>query len=160
MEWIQLPDEFKELLRLLHSNHAKYLIVGGFAVIYHGYPRTTADIDIWLPQDSLNAERVISALRQHGFSDHALDLVPFAAPDQIVRIGVAPLRVEFFTTIPGVEFQRCFARRSTHVIDGIPVSILGLEDLRISKQASGRLKDLNDLEHLRPPPKPDPPLKP
>src|SRR5438874_805371 len=75
-------------------------------------------------------------------------------PDQLVRIGVEPLRVELFTSIPGVQFQDCYRRRVIHLVDGIPISIISLADLRINKAASGRHRDLDDLEHLQPPPGP------
>ena len=140
MEWIQLPDDFKELLRFFHARHVEYLIVGGYAVSFYGYPRTTADIDIWMRPSLENAQRVVAALRDHGFGPETISTEFFSRPDQLVRIGVEPLRVEILTSISGVEFDDCYGRRSMHMVDSIPIALIGRADLLANKTASGRAK--------------------
>ena len=145
---IQLPIEFREFLKLLRSHQVRYLLVGGYAVGYYGYPRATADIDCWVACERPNAERVVQALVEFGFG--VLELKPdlFLEDRRIVRLGHAPLRIEIMMSISGVEFEHCYASRREDVLDGIEVSIIGLECLKINKRASGRHKDLDDLEHL------------
>ncbi len=148
MPTIQLPTEFSELLRLLNACEVKYLVVGGYAVAYHGYPRTTGDIDIWIEQTRENPEPAVRALRQFGFDVPALEPAMFLEADQIVRMGYPPLRVEILTSLSGVGFAECYERRVVGDMGGVETNIIGLKCLKENKQASGRHKDLSDLEHL------------
>src|SRR5262245_45218473 len=94
-----LPDDFKEFLRLLNSAGVEYLLVGGYAVSHYGYPRATADMDIWIDRSPANADRVAAALRAFGFRPEAVPPALFLAENQVVRLGVPPLRLELITTI-------------------------------------------------------------
>jgi len=145
---IKLPPDFKEFLKLLNDKGVEYLLIGGYAVGYHGYPRATNDIDIWIAIDEKNAERVVKALREFGFDLPELTPELFLEKNQIVRMGVPPIRIEINTGISGVEFQECYPERVTDKLDDIWVHIISLHHLKINKQASGRHKDLNDLENL------------
>ncbi len=145
---IGLPQDFKDFLRLLDAEGVKYLLIGGYAVAYHGFPRATEDIDLWVASTPENASRATAALRKFGFDVPELDPSLFLKPDSIVRMGVPPLRIELSTTISGVTFDECFKTRVTELIDGIPVSIISLSDLKANKKASGRHQDLADLERL------------
>jgi len=145
---ILLPPDFKEFLRLLNSQHVEYLLIGGYAVGYHGYPRPTGDMDIWIALSPLNASRVAQALVEFGFRAEDVPAALFTEPGKIVRMGIPPMRLEIVTTISGVEFSACYARRVTALIDEVTVSIIGLDDLKTNKKACGRHKDLNDLEQL------------
>jgi hypothetical protein len=122
--------------------------VGGYAVSYHGYPRTTADIDIWVGIDHDNAQNVLSAVNAFGLK-HA-DLTPrvFMEPDLIFRMGHPPLRIEILTGITGVDFGECYANLVKDQIDGVVLPIISLQDLKTNKKAAARHKDLDDLEHL------------
>jgi hypothetical protein len=124
------------------------LLIGGYAVGYYGYPRTTKDIDIWIAIHPENAERMVAALRQFGFDVPELSVNLFLQEKSIVRMGVPPLRIEIITVISGVSFEECYAERKVDVIDGVEVSLISLKHLKINKKASGRFIDLNDLEHL------------
>ncbi|MCU1257787.1 MAG: hypothetical protein JWO80_672, partial [Bryobacterales bacterium] len=104
------------------------------------------DMDIWIALNPENAERAADALREFGFHTATGDL--FAQPDKIIRMGVPPLRIEVLTSISGVKFSECFARRITPELDGVTAHIISIEDLRVNKLSSGRLKDLADLEEL------------
>ena len=145
---IRLPQDFREFLQLLRPHHVEYLMIGGYAVVYHGYPRATGDIDVWFAVNPQNAGRLIEALTEFGFATAQLSTDLFLQEKQIIRMGIPPFRIELVTSISGVNFEQCYARRVTQLIDGVEVDIIALEDLKANKKASGRLKDLNDLEHL------------
>lgn len=145
---MRVAPDFKEFLRLLNSHHVEYLLIGGYAVAHYGYPRPTGGLDIWIALSPANASRVAQALMEFGFRGEDVPDSLFMEADRIVRMGIPPMRLEIITTISGVEFDACYARRALAEIDGVTVSIIGLEDLKINKKASGRHKDLNDLEQL------------
>lgn len=148
MDTLALPPDFKEFLQLLNSNGVEYLLIGGYAVGYYGYIRATAGIDIWVAMNSLNAEKLVATLQQFGFSVSQQTVELFLKPDSIVRLGVPPFRIEILTSVSGVLFNDCFAMRVMGVVDGVTTHVISLPDLKINKRASGRGKDLTDLEHL------------
>ena len=145
---IGLPQDFRDFLRLLDAEGVEYLLIGGYAVAYHGFPRATEDIDLWVASSPQNADRIVKALKQFGFDLPELQPDLFLKADSIVRMGVPPLRIELSTTISGVTFDESYMARVTETIDGIAVSIINLADLKKNKQASGRHQDLADLERL------------
>lgn len=140
---IQLPSDFKDLLKCLNAKSVEYLLVGGYAVGYHGYPRATADIDIWIAVSASNARQVAEALHEFGFPSLTSDL--FSQPGQGLRLGNPPLRIEFLTAISGVEFKECYSRRIQGELDGVPVTLISREDLLRNKRSAGRFKDLEDV---------------
>jgi len=144
----RLQADFKDFLRLLNANRVEYLLIGGYAVGYHGYPRATVDLDVWIARTPDNAARVVTALVAFGFNDPVLTSELFLKADQIIRMGKPPFRIEISTTISGVVFETCHARRVEALIDGLPVPVIDLVNLRRNKRASGRFKDLDDLENL------------
>ncbi|MFB6280148.1 MAG: hypothetical protein ABEK75_11640 [Salinibacter sp.] len=148
MNTTQLPDDFREFLRLLDDHDVRYLIVGGYAVGFHGYPRSTGDMDVWVQTTSENADRLVEVLEEFGFDVPELDTGLFLEPDRVIRMGHPPLRIELLTSVSGVGFSEAFRTRVQDTIDEIPVCFIGLEKLKENKRASGRHKDLNDLEHL------------
>ncbi len=143
-----LPNDFKDFLQLLHEKKVEYLLVGGYAVIYYGYPRTTGDIDIWIARTGDNAKKIMDVLQAFGFGSEDVAAEVFLEPNTVHRMGVPPIRIELLTDISGVNFADCWAARETTVIEGIQVNVISRDNLRINKKASGRLKDLNDLEQL------------
>jgi hypothetical protein len=145
---MQLPPDFKEFLKLLNLHQVKYLLIGGYAVGYYGYPRTTNDIDFWVAIDEQNAIQIVSALREFGFDTPELTPELFLAAEKIIRMGVPPMRIELLTTISGVQFDDCYSQRIEVVLDNVPVSMISLQHLKQNKRASNRFKDLDDLEHL------------
>lgn len=148
MEQIEFPQDFSEFLKLLNAHHVEYLLIGGFAVAMHGYPRATADMDVWVARHRTNAEQLVACLRDFGFDTPNLTPELFDAPDRIIRMGEAPLRIEILMDIDGVTFEDCVTRADTQSVDGTLVPVISLNDLRINKRASGRAKDLDDLENL------------
>ena len=143
-----LPPDFREFLSLLNSEKVEYLVVGGYAVSYHGYPRPTGDLDVWIAVDPANAERISSALTKFGFAQDAGAAEAFLERDRIFRMGVPPVRIEVLTGATGVRFSDCYARRVVAHVDGMQVSVISKEDLLVNKRAAGRHKDLNDVEQL------------
>ena len=145
---IQLPPDFKEFLKLLNSHRVEYLLIGGYAVGYHGYPRATGDMDLWVAIRQNNAEKLVAVLGEFGFNPPQLSANLFLQENQIIRMGVPPMRIELLTTISGVDFDLCYSERIVDVIDNVEVPIINLKYLKQNKQASGRYKDLDDLQYL------------
>ena len=143
-----LPPDFKEFLKLLNDKNIKYLLIGGYAVGYHGYPRATNDMDIWIAINPKTAKQMVAALKEFGFDTSLLSEELFLKENSIVRMGIAPIRIEILTTISGVNFEECFKQRIVDEIDGVKINIIGLKQLKINKKASGRHKDLDDYENL------------
>ena len=144
----ELPNDFKEFLKLLRAHDVEYLLVGGYAVGCHGYPRATNDLDIWIAISPTNAKRVVKVLQEFGFGVTELSTDLFLKPDQIIRMGIEPVRIELMTSASGVEFDDCYKERLETTLDNVPVNLINLRHLRMNKEASGRLKDLADLENL------------
>ncbi len=145
---IQIPPDFKEFLRLLNSHQVEYLLIGGYAVGYYGFVRATGDMDIWININTANATNVVAALKEFGFAVPELSPKLFLQKDRIIRMGIPPLRLEILTTISGVDFTECFENKLTVQIEDLEVNLINLQDLKVNKRASGRLKDLLDLENL------------
>lgn len=148
MAKIGLHPDFKEFLRLLNSHNVRYLLMGGYAVGYHGYPRATGDMDIWIEASESNSKKVASAFREFGMLYEAVPESLLLETNKVIRMGVPPVRLEVITSASGVDFNECYSNREVIEIDGIPISIISLQDLKRNKQAAGRHKDLDDLEHL------------
>jgi hypothetical protein len=144
-----LSPDFKELLRLLNVNQVGYLVVGGYAVAFHGYPRYTKDLDIWVESTPENASRIVQALEQFGFGSLGLQEQDFLEPDTIIQLGYPPNRIDLITTIPGINFASCYKDKQAVPIDDITVNFIDLENLKKSKKASARPQDLADLENLK-----------
>ncbi|MCE7869072.1 hypothetical protein DYH09_01710 [bacterium CPR1] len=142
-----LPPDFSDFLRLLNEHKVQYLLIGGYAVGFYGYPRATGDMDIWVPISPEVASRLVRVLREFGFSDGVTEEL-FLRPRGIVRLGVPPNRLEVTTHIDGVRFEECYSRREMTLAGDVPVTLISLSDLRTNKKASGRFKDLADLENL------------
>jgi hypothetical protein len=148
MAGTELQPDFKDFLKLLNLHDVRYLLVGGYAVGYHGYPRATGDMDLWIAVDKENAARAAVVLREFGMSGGGVSDSLFLEKDKIVRMGFPPVRIEVITGASGVDFDDCYRRRLTVDMDGIAVKVISLDDLKRNKKASGRHKDLEDLEHL------------
>jgi hypothetical protein len=123
---VTLPDDFKEFLRLLNSHDVEYLVIRGYAVAYHGYPRTTNDLDIWIAINTGNADRMVTALRAFGFASSELSQRLFLQDHSLVRMGMPPMRIEVLATISGVSFADCYAERVTATIDDVEVNLISL----------------------------------
>jgi hypothetical protein len=145
---MQLPPDFKDFLKLLNLRQVEYLLIGGYAVSYYGYPRATGDMDVWIGINPQNAAKVVEVLKEFGFNVPNLSVDLFLQENKVIRMGIPPLRLELLTTISGVEFADSFEEKLVTEIDGIEVNLISLKHLKLNKKASGRFKDLNDLENL------------
>jgi len=142
-------QDFKEFIQLLIKNKAEYLIVGGYAVGIHGYPRYTGDLDIWLNPTAENADLILKSVNEFGFSSFKLTQEDFIKPGNVVQLGYPPLRIDLLTEIDGVTFSECFENRKMVTIDGLTVNFIGYSDLLKNKKESGRPKDIGDIDNLK-----------
>lgn len=145
---MQLPEDFKEFLKLLNSAEVQYLLVGGFAVTMHGHPRTTGDMDIWVPTTKATSTKLLDVLDRFGFGSAGATEELLLTPGKVIRMGMPPLRIELLTGISGVEFDDCWSRRDTVEIDGIAIQMISKQDLLVNKRAAGRPQDIADVDKL------------
>ena len=145
---MKLGKDLREFIELLNSRRVDYIVVGGHAVAFHGHPRFTGDIDFLLRPSSENAERLIDAVKEFGFSEMHLSLDDFTRPNTVVQLGHPPNRIDLLTSISGVDFEEAWGSRIGGELDGLPVSFLGWDALLKNKRASGRDKDLADVSKL------------
>ncbi len=148
MATIRLPADFRDFLKLLNSHCVEYLLIGGYAVCYHGYYRNTGDIDFWIAISPENASKMVRLIREFGFDVPELSEDLFLQKGRIIRMGVEPTRIVILTEISACEFADCYRRKTAGTLDGIPVHIISLPDLIKNKLKSGRLKDLDDAQKL------------
>jgi Aminoglycoside-2''-adenylyltransferase len=148
MPTIPLPNDFSEFLKLLNKHRVKYLLIGGYAVAYHGYVRATADLDIWVEQSAENAEAIVAGLTEFGFTVEKLNPDLFLVDDRVVRMGLPPFRIEILTSVSGIEFQESYYKRIEENWSNTDISIIDLASLKVNKKAAGRHQDLDDLENL------------
>jgi hypothetical protein len=142
--------DFLDLLAALLAVDVRFLVVGAHAMAVHGVPRATGDLDVWIAPDAENAERAWSAVVRFGAPLSAMGVTraDFGRPDQVVQIGLPPRRIDILTSISGVSFDDAWPDRVTHEVEGLVVPFLGRAALVRNKRASGRTKDLADLEAL------------
>jgi predicted nucleotidyltransferase len=145
---IELPRDFSEFLKSLSSRGVRFLVVGGYAVAWHGYPRATQDLDVWIGIDPGNAAATVDAIREFGFDTPNLSEALFLERDKVVRMGFPPIRIEVLTSISGLEFEEAWTRRIQADFGSVTAPLINLEDLKTNKRAAARHKDLDDLEHL------------
>ena len=145
---MELHSDFKELLELLNAHAVDYLIVGGYALALHGSPRFTGDLDIYLSTHRDNARKVLSVLKDFGFGSLQLTEDDFSKPDQVIQLGVPPVRIDFVTSIDGVDWEKAWANRIEGSWNDTQIAYLSREDFIANKRATGRLKDLADIESL------------
>ena len=142
-----LPRDFKEFIELLNKNNVRYIVIGGYAVVYHGYVRSTNDIDIWIDIREENIKKMIKVLGEFGFSSLNIKEADFL-PNQIIQLGYPPNRIDLITSPAGIEFDTCYESKEQVSVDGTTVNIIDLENLIKAKKASKRTRDLADVEGL------------
>jgi len=143
-----LNSHYKDILSILSEKKVRFLLVGAYAMAVHGYPRSTMDIDLWVMPDPENALLVLQALEDFGAPIGDLSVEDFQKDDVVFQIGVAPLRIDMLTSIDGLKFEDAFASSELVDIEGISINVLSIPDLIKNKQATGRIKDLADVEVL------------
>ncbi len=145
---MEVQEDFKELLALFNAHKVDYIIVGAHALAYHGAPRYTGDMDILVRPDLENAQRILSALGEFGFGSLGLTIEDFTYPDQVVQLGVAPVRINIVTSITGVSWEEASAGRVAGTYGDLEVYYIGRKQFILNKRAIGRKKDLADLEAI------------
>ena len=145
---METQPDFRELLALFNAHHVEYMIVGGYALAFHGAPRFTGDLDILVKPDADNAHRILAALEAFGFVSSGLTERDFVRPDHVVQLGVPPVRIDLITSLTGVSWDEAFAGRIAGRYGDAPVFYIGREQFIANKRATGRKRDLADLEVL------------
>jgi hypothetical protein len=143
-----LDKDLRELLELFRSTGVECLVVGGHAVAFHGRPRLTEDLDLFVRPDATNGARIVEALRAFGFASLEVSPTDFTADDRVIQLGRAPNRVDLLTKLYGVEFADAWSRRVAAHLDGAEVWMISRDDLIRNKRATGRTQDLADAEFL------------
>ena len=143
-----MNSDYMDMFKCLNKAGVDYMLVGGWAVNMYGYIRATVDLDIWILADSDNAKKVYAAVAEFGAPVSQMKPEEFTEYGMIFQIGVAPCRVDIISRISGVSYSDAAMRAVSKVIDGVPVRVISLEDLIVNKKASGRTKDLADVEVL------------
>jgi len=145
-----MNEDFLDILRCLVEAVARFVVVGAHALAVHGVPRATGDLDIWIDREPANAERVWAALVKFGAPVEAMGVSrrDLETPGMVVQIGLPPCRIDLVTAITGVEFREAWTSRALHRVGGLDVPFIGRLELVRNKRATGRLKDLADLEAL------------
>lgn len=141
-------QDFREFIQLLNDNDVHYLVVGGHAVAFHGHPRYTKDLDVWVWIDEANAQKIVVALNQFGFASLGLTVADFLEPNTTIQLGYPPSRIDILVGLSGMNFEQCFEERVETILDGLKVNFIDLESLRRAKRLSGRPRDLDDLDQL------------
>lgn len=143
-----LSRDLREFIESLNTAGVRHLIVGGMAVAIHGHPRHTKDLDVWIATDHENTTHLIDALDTFGMGSLGLKAVDFEEPDTFVQLGYPPNRIDLITTLVGVDFETCYAKRTEVFLGQLKLCFIDLESLKANKRASGRPQDIADVEHL------------
>jgi hypothetical protein len=145
---MEVQIDFREFVELLNEHKVEFIIVGGFALAFHGVPRFTGVIDIFINSDKENASRIMNALISFGFGSLDLSSEDFQKPDNIIQLGHPPVRIDIVTSISGVTWEEAYATKAPGLFGDVPVSYIGKKQFILNKRATGRKKDLADLESL------------
>jgi len=145
---MEVQKDFRDLLELLNAHKVQYMIVGAYALAFHGAPRYTGDIDIFVKPDRANAQRIMAALNDFGFGSAELSAPDFEAEGRIVQLGFPPVRVDIVTSITGVSWEEAVSGRVEGMYGDVRVHYIGRRQFIENKRALGRKKDLADLEAI------------
>ncbi|HLA64159.1 MAG TPA: hypothetical protein VK610_07005 [Rhodothermales bacterium] len=144
----RLSPDFSEFVELLDAHEVRYLLVGGYAVAFHGHPRYTKDLDVWVERSPENAKRLLAALDAFGFGTIGLTEEDLTSPDAVIQLGQPPHRIDLMTKLAGVTFEACYAQRAFQDHHGLQIPFIDVESLKQNKRATGRAQDLADAERL------------
>ena len=145
---MELTNIFEDFIKRLNASQAQYIIAGGFAVALYGYPRYTGDIDVWINPTSENAEKVLSAIQEIGFTEGDVNMEDLTTADIVVQLGYPPNRIDISTGMAGIEFNECWSRKAVMPFGDQMANFISLEDLKTNKKATARQQDLLDLQNL------------
>jgi len=142
------PD-FVDFIALLNKHHVDYMVVGAHALAFHGRPRHTGDLDIWIRPSAVNAKKMVEVITAFGFASIGLTEQDFLKDNYVTQLGYPPLRIDILNAISGVEFAEAFDGKMNAEIDGMPVNFINVQDYIKNKEASGRKKDDKDLAAIK-----------
>jgi hypothetical protein len=145
---MEVQKDFRDLLELLNTHKVEYLIVGAYALAFHGAPRYTGDMDIYVKPNPTNAQRIMAALNDFGFGSAELSAADFEAEDRVVQLGFPPVRVDIVTSLTGVSWEEAVSGKVEGTYGDVRVYYIGREQFISNKRVLGRKKDLADLEAL------------
>ena len=145
---MKVQQDFKELLALLNEHKVEYVIVGGYALAFHGAPRYTGDMDIFVKNHKQNAKRILAALKDFGFGSLELSIDDFEQPNMVIQLGITPVRIDIITSLTGVTWEQVYSNRVKGKYGDVPAEYIGRGELVANKRAVGRKRDLADLEAL------------
>jgi hypothetical protein len=145
---MELHPDLREFIELLNSNEVHYLVIGGYAVAFHGYPRYTGDIDFLVEVSDKNANKIVRALEEFGFASLRLHRDDFLKRNHVVQLGYAPNRIDLLTSAEAINFEDAWQKRILGLLDGVSTIFVDKESLLANKQAAGRPKDLADISQL------------
>ena len=144
-----LDKDFKEFIQLLNENEVKYLVIGGYAVAFHGYPRYTKDLDFWIWANPDNADRLLKTIQDFGLGMLNLSKEDLLDLDNVIQLGYEPNRIDIIVDLEGLDFESCYADRVDSMMDDINVHFMGLDDLIKNKLSTGRMQDKVDADKLK-----------
>lgn len=144
-----LAKDFEDFVKLLNKFEVEYMVVGGYAMAFHGKPRYTGDLDIWINISESNAEKLLQVVKGFGMASLGFQKEDFLQPGYISQIGYPPLRIDILNSIDGVEFNEAFENRQKIVEGDLEISYIGLKELVQNKIASGRKQDIQDIREIK-----------
>ena len=145
---MEIQKDFEELFKLFNERKVEYIVVGAYALAFHGVPRFTGDIDILVHPSPENAHKILSALADFGFGSLGLTAYEFQTQNYIVQLGVPPVRIDIITSITGVSWAEADKGKIRGYYGGVSVHFLGKDQYIANKRSIGRRKDLADIEAL------------
>lgn len=146
---MMLAKDFEDFVKLLNKFDVEYMVVGGYAMAFHGKPRYTGDLDIWINISEANATKLLEVIKAFGLASLGFQKEDFMEPGYISQIGYPPLRIDILTTIDGVNFDEAFAERQKIIEGDMEIWYIGLRDLLTNKEASGRKRDKEDAREIK-----------
>ena len=144
-----LAQDFEDFVKLLNKHQVDYLVVGGYALAFHGKPRHTGDLDIWINSSESNAEKLVNVIQEFGLATLGLTMSDFMQEGYVTQIGYSPLRIDILNTIDGVKFENAYPNKLLVDVNGIEVRYIGLKEFIENKTASGRSQDIADLKEIK-----------
>ena len=146
---MELNQDFKEFVELLNVHDVRYLVIGGYAVNLHGYPRYTKDLDFWIWLNERNIDNLLVALKAFGFGAMGLNHADFTDPSNVIQLGYEPYRIDILVSLEGMIFEQCFEQRSVANFEGTSLNYLNIDDLIKAKLNAARPQDLADADKLQ-----------
>jgi len=145
---MEVQKDFKEFLELLNEQKVEFILVGAYALAFHGAPRYTGDLDIYVKSDIENSRKILRALTDFGFGSVGIKEEDLQIPDRVIQLGFPPVRIDLVTSISGVSWEAAITDKVLGTFGDVPVSYIGKQSFIANKKATGRKKDLADIEAL------------